>query len=133
MIVFILTGIAGITNFTAVCPDWHEWMPERGNKLKYEYRVRPLGNKRSLLFYYGDIPSGQPALFPVGNYKANFSAECMLRIIDSLEDFFQISVMVQVSGRCMFYVNDMLIFGVFSKYLKLTVHHMNMAYTKKER
>ena len=66
-------------------------------ELKYEYRVRQLGRKGSLLFYFGKNASSSPVVFPVGNYKEAFLDECVLLVYDSLGDYWKLTQMVTVS------------------------------------
>ena len=80
-----------------MCEDWKEWQGDARSKLKYEYRVRPLGSKRSLLFYFGHEASSNPAVFPVGNYRENFYDECVLLVYDSIGDFWELIQLVTVN------------------------------------
>ncbi len=73
--------------FNVACPYWKEWNPPKGVTLKYEYRVKPKGSNRALLFYYGDNPDSTPSMFPVGNSRHGMLAEVELYIVDSALDF----------------------------------------------
>ena len=70
---FQFTGIATETLFYVMCFGWKEWRALSDSEgLKYEYRIRQAGLKRSLLFYFGRDASASGAVFPVGSFEKSF-------------------------------------------------------------
>ncbi len=90
-------GYAGQTLFSVVCPEWKEWEPSRPDvTLKYEYRVKPKGGNRAMLFYYGDNSLSTQSMFPVGNIMQGLKNEVELYIVDSIGDYMRVIYVVTV-------------------------------------
>ena len=54
--------------------------------MKFEYRIRQAGSRRSLLFYFGKSTRSSAVKFPVGNFEDDYRNELVLYIVDSLGD-----------------------------------------------
>jgi hypothetical protein len=109
-------GTAAYTNFSVVCNEWQEF--EGAGQLKYEYRVRQKGNKRSLLFYFGDQPGSTPTMLPVGNYEESFLDECVLLIYDSIGDFWLLTQPVTVESRACSYCTSFFIVNLYCRFIQ---------------
>ncbi len=89
--------MAGKTFFHSVCQEWLEWKPPRpGATLKYEYRVKPKGADRAMLFYYGYNPYNTPAMLPLGNPEYDMLTEVEISVVDSVFDSVKIILNVTV-------------------------------------
>ena len=84
------------------CFGWKEWnIGPLQSGLKYEYRIRQAGVKRALLFYFGRSARSSPVVFPVGSFDREFGNEVVVRILDSVGDFWQKIINVTVSqSKC---------------------------------
>ncbi len=106
--------MAGKTPFVVECPEWQEWEPPKpGATLKYEYRVKPKGGNRAMLFYYGANPFSTPSMFPVGNPEHGMLTEVELYIVDSVFDSVKMifNITVIYSSTCtIIKASDLLVF-----------------------
>ena len=79
--------------------DWKEWRSDNPDaKIRFEYRVRQKGYRRSYLLFFGIQLVTDPVVLPVGNPDDDFRNEVVIYIMDSIGDYEIHIIEVKVVG-----------------------------------
>lgn len=89
------------TPFVLSCLGWLEWQPPGPFDLEYFFHVRQIGSLRIFPVFFGTQPVSSPVAFPVGSLTENFTLEAVIRIYDSVGDYAEFVISVNVSiAKC---------------------------------
>uniref|UniRef100_A0A1I8J599 REJ domain-containing protein n=1 Tax=Macrostomum lignano TaxID=282301 RepID=A0A1I8J599_9PLAT len=78
-------GIAMETKFRISCWSWVEFNVT-ASSLTYEYRIRPKGNLRTILLFYGPTAVSPEVVLPVGSSTHGYKTDAYINVVDSLGD-----------------------------------------------